>query len=126
MTMNQNGVISTVLFPSESPFDDDDNSIEGLVNTLKELGAPYGKHVQGNLGRSLFPVPSSSMSPDNNIHVVINKKGGMNHRTIGIAHEFGHVILFLRHQPHKHGTPDVDSFIYNRSSAMSKRLGYDY
>ena len=42
-----------------------------------------------------------------------------------MAHEFGHVILYLRGMPSGHGDPGVDDFVYSRASAMSKRLGYD-
>ena len=49
----------------------------------------------------------------------------LNHRSVGMAHEFGHVILYLRGMPSGHGDPGVDDFVYSRASAMSKRLGYD-
>lgn len=52
-------------------------------------------------------------------------KGAPKHRAVGIAHEFGHAILYLRGLPHKHGEPGVDYFVYNcRANLMSIRLGY--
>ena len=65
-------------------------------------------------------------STNNNIQVIINGKGTLNHRTVGMAHEFGHVILYLRGLPFSHGKTGVDDFVYGRSTIMSKRLGYDY
>ena len=62
---------------------------------------------------------------DNNVNVILNSKGSLNHITVGMAHEFGHVILFLNGEPSGHGEPGVDSFVYSRASEMSKRLGYD-
>ena len=87
---------------------------------------PFGKHINGNLGRTLVPTQSASMSTNGNIQIIINSKGTLNHRTVGIAHELGHVIKYIRGEPHKHGEKDVDEFINQRSTAMSKRLGYDY
>lgn len=61
------------------------------------------------------------------MQVIINRKGRLNHRTVGIAHEFGHVILYLRGLPFGHTQPGVDKFVYDeRATIMSKRLGYDY
>lgn len=61
-----------------------------------------------------------------NIQININGKGNINTQTIGIAHEFGHVLLYMRGLPHSHGKPGVDSFIFSRVNLISKRLGYDY
>ena len=44
--------------------------------------------------------------------------------SVGIAHEFAHVILFLRGLPHSHS--QNGGFIYNRQFNVMKRLGYDY
>ena len=66
------------------------------------------------------------MSTNKNIQVIINGKGSLNQRTVGIAHEFGHVIKYMRKEPYRHGEKGVDEFIIKRSTAMSKRLGYDY
>lgn len=48
-------------------------------------------------GQSLFPItglPSGKRSTNGNVQVYINSKGTINHQSVGIAHEFGHVILF--------------------------------
>jgi len=111
----------------ETPYDDDDANLPGYDITCEQLGYPYGKHIQGNLGRSLFPNSTESVSVDGKTHVIVNSKGSINHRTVGIAHEFAHIILFLRGLPYQHNqTVESDAFITNRASAMSKRLGYDY
>lgn len=52
--------------------------------------------------------------------------GNINAQSIGIAHEFAHVLLYLRGKPSGHGEPGVDEFVYGRATMMSKRLGYDY
>ena len=110
-----------------TPMDVSDYDIDdSFCEYLKELGLPFGRTVQGNLGRAIFPVKSKSQSIDSHIHIVINAKGRLNHRTIGLAHEFGHVLLFLRGKPYQHPNPEADSFIYGRATMMSKRLGYDY
>jgi hypothetical protein len=57
---------------------------------------------------------------------MFNGKGKPNHITVGIAHEFGYVILYLRRLPYGHGQSGVDDFVYGRATIMSKRLGYDY
>lgn len=92
--------------------------------------SPFGKHIQGNLGQTLVPdkrLASGKSSTNSHVQVIINKNGTLNHRTVGIAHEFGHVILYLRNVPFSHGQPGVNNFIYNkRADVMSKRLGYDY
>ena len=117
--------IFPVYFPQPEDLNDFDFG-DNFISILKDMGEPIGRHVQGNLGRSLFPVDSNSQSIDSNIHIVINAKGLLNHRTIGIAHELGHVILFLRGKPYQHNNKEVDEFVYGRSTMMSKRLGYDY
>ena len=52
--------------------------------------------------------------------------GTLNHRTVGLAHEFGHVILYLNNRPYGHTQLGVDEFVGVRSTTMSKRLGYDW
>lgn len=118
------GSIETCYFTT-APYDEDDSD---LLNdpSFVDVGVPMGKHINGNLGRTLVPAPSESMSTNNNVQVIINGLGHLNHRTVGIAHEFGHVVLYLKGMPHKHGEPGVDSYIYKKSGMMSKRLGYDY
>ena len=122
----QDGRLIPVEVSKTAPYDDDDNIIATSNDLVILDGEPFGRHIQGNTGRSLFPVPSKQQSPDGNIHVIINEKGTLNHRTVGVAHEFGHVLLFLRNLPYRHGDNGVDSFISSRASEMSKRLGYDY
>ena len=113
-----------------APIDDNtDNYGAQYEQRLIDLGLPLGKSIVGNLGQSLFPQPSMSkkQSINSNIQIVINEKGLLNHRTVGLAHEFGHVILFLRNRPFGHTQPGVDDFVYKqRADIMSKRLGYDY
>jgi len=53
-----------------------------------------------------------------------NRPHDSNHQSVGIAHEFAHVILFLRGLPHSHS--QNGGFIYNRQFNVMKRLGYDY
>ncbi len=62
-----------------------------------------------------------------NIQVIINGKGSLRHQAVGVSHEFGHVILYLRGLPFRHGEKGVGDFIYDkRATVVSKRLGYDY
>lgn len=85
--------------------------------------------IHGNLGQTLVPdrkLPSGKKSIGRNVEIIINGKGSVNHRTVGIAHEFGHVILYLRNKPFGHRQQGVDEFVYGRSTLMSKRLGYDF
>ena len=56
--------------------------------------------------------------------MLINGKGTLNQRTVGLAHEFGHVILYLRNLPFGHGQNNVDPFVYRRNDDMMRRLGY--
>ncbi|MBR4818161.1 MAG: hypothetical protein IKZ72_05925 [Bacteroidales bacterium] len=110
-----------------TPKDEDDNDFPDYVAYCKEYGEPYGKHIVGNLGRSLFPASTESISVDGKIHVIINSKGTLNQRTVGAAHEFAHVLLYFRGLPYQHWqTVESDAFISNKASGMSKRLGYDY
>ena len=53
-----------------------------------------------------------------------NTKGTLNQRSVGIAHEFGHVILFLRNLSHSHSANG--DFIYGRQWNVMKKFGYDY
>ena len=53
-------------------------------------------------------------------------KGSLNQKTVGVAHEFAHVVLYLRNLPFGHRQPNVDNFVYGRSTFISKKLGYDY
>ena len=93
---------------------------------LKQSGEPLGKHIQGNLGQTLYPNSGLKRSTNGNIQININGRGNINAQSIGIVHEFGHVILHLRRLPSGHRQSGVDSFVYGRASMMSKRLGYDY
>ena len=101
----------------------------GAQEQLRKLGEPMGRSVNGNLGQTLFPGNislSGKQSLDNNIQVIINEKSSINHRSLGIAHEFGHVLLYLKGKPFGHGQSGVDDFIYGKSDIMLKRLGYDF
>ena len=97
-----------------------------IQSLLKQSGEPLGKHIQGNLGQTLYPNSGLKRSTNGNIQININGRGNINAQSIGIAHEFGHVILHLRRLPSGHRQSGVDSFVYGRASMMSKRLGYDY
>lgn len=86
-----------------------------------------GRHIQGNTGQSLFPDYGIKRSLNKNIQININGCGNnINAQSIGIAHEFAHVLLYLRGLPSAHGKPGVDDFVFGRATLMSKRLGYDY
>ena len=110
----------------------DDNSADlgsFYEEQLRKMGEPLGRGIRGNLGQTLVPdksLQSGKQSLNNNIQVIINGKSLINHRTVGIAHEFGHVLLYLNNLPFSHGQSGVDDFVYGRASIMSKRLGYDY
>ncbi len=99
------------------------------IQLLKENHMKYGRTVVGCTGTTLLP--SSNFvrrSTNNHIQIYIYASKNINIRTLGICHEFGHAILFLRGQPSGHdiGGP-VDQFIYNdRTDKMAKRLGFDY
>lgn len=69
---------------------------------LVASGQLTGKVIEGNLGQTLVSgneAASGKKSTNNNVQIIINKKGTLNHRTVGIAHEFGHVLLYLRGLP---------------------------
>ena len=94
---------------------------------LETAGQLTGRIIEGNLGQTLVPRHQSLLdksSTNNNIQVIINQKGTIAHQTVGIAHEFGHVILYLNNLPFSHGQPGVDPFVYERNDNMMKRLGY--
>ena len=72
---------------------------------LVASGQLTGKVIEGNLGQTLVSgneAASGKKSTNNNVQIIINKKGTLNHRTVGIAHEFGHVLLYLRGLPFGH------------------------
>ena len=87
---------------------------------------PAGKTICGNFGQSLYPINSNELkkSATNHITIYINDKGTINQRSCAIAHEFGHVVLYMRGLPHSHsGNAD---FIFERQWNVMKRFGYDY
>jgi hypothetical protein len=95
----------------------------------QSMGEPTGRSFNGNTGQFLIPgnsSPSGRNSTSKNIQIIINANGSLNHQTVGMAHEFGHAILYLRGLPHIHGADGVDVFIYSRALRMSQRLGYDF
>jgi hypothetical protein len=113
----------------KAPYDYNTNQDPPAEELLKQWGEPIGKSIHGNLGQTLIPgniSVSGKSSTNNNVQIIINEKGSLNHQTVGIAHEFGHVILYLRGLPYGHRQPGVDEFVYNRHGKMSKRLGYDH
>jgi hypothetical protein len=100
-------------------------SKEAYFKDLESMGFEKGTQVQGVLGATLLPYPAgeSRNSTNENIQVIINGKGTMNHRAIGAAHEFVHVVLYLKGLPDAH--PAADPEIKKRTSEVNKRLGYD-
>lgn len=60
------------------------------------------------------------------IFKLLNSKGNLNHRTRGLAHEFAHVVLYLRGLPYGHTQPGVDTFINEHVLNTVTRLGYDF
>ncbi len=122
--MGKDGKIKTEPFGS-TPYDYTDDFDPALADPPDE----YGFHIQGNTGQSLFPImglESGKRSTSNEIQIIINAAGNLNHRTVGVAHEFAHVVLFLMGKPFGHRQPGVDEFIYGRTKHMSRKLGYDY
>ena len=110
-----------------APSELDDNDLnDTALSLLKLTNQPIGRHIQGNLGQTLFPNEGYKQSTNGNIQIIINGKGNINAQSIGLAHEFGHVILYMRDLPSGHGQLGVNDFVYERASLMSKRLGYDY
>jgi RHS repeat-associated protein len=101
-------------------------SKEEYFKLLESRGYERGTSVQGNLGQTLVPFTEGKPrnSTNNNVQVIVNGKGTLNHRAIGVAHEFVHVVLYLKGRPHMH--PEANSEINKRSNEVSKRLGYDY
>jgi hypothetical protein len=121
----QNGKIKNPPFIKPVDTDTKDENEDYLRNN----GLPTGKYILGSLGQTLMPSKSASgkISTNNNVQIIINGKGSLNHRTVGMAHEFGHVILYLRGLPYSHVISGVDAFIYDmRAIPMSRRLGYDF
>jgi RHS repeat-associated protein len=114
-----------------SPVSDDDTSKDPPYQQemLKMQGFPIGKHIRGNLGQTLIPGNASASgksSTNGNIQIIINGKSNINQRSVGIAHEFGHAILYMRGQPYWHPLKEVDKFVYGRATKMARRFGYDF
>ncbi|MBE6266222.1 MAG: RHS repeat-associated core domain-containing protein [Prevotella ruminicola] len=97
-----------------------------MLDQVLSLGYSKGTTISGNLGQTLYPSQGTGLKSSKNgkIQILINSKGTLNHRTIGIAHEFAHVTLFLRGLPHSHS--NNGDYIYSRQLNVMKRLGYDY
>ena len=94
---------------------------------LRIVGSMTGKVIYGDLGQTLVPndkALSGKSSLRTHAQVIINGKGTLNQRTVGLAHEFGHIILYLRDLPFGHTQNGVDSFVYERNDNMMRRLGY--
>ena len=113
----------------EEPYDYDSRQDLWEIHWAKVRGESYGKRISGNLGQTLMPnarTDSKKSSTNENVQIIINSKGNINHRTMELAHEFGHVILYLRGLPYSHQQLNVDKFINIRIKEMSERLGYEY
>ena len=110
--------------------DDNSKDLDPIYQELIRIGGgTVGKGIRGNTGQTLVPkkgLASGKQSLNDNIQIIINGKSLINHQTVGIAHEFGHVLLYLNNKPFSHTQPGVDDFVYGRATMMSKRLGYDY
>ena len=127
--IDKNGNIKIATF-EYAPYDyNDTNDYECYRQqdgTYPANNRPLGNHIVGNLGVTLVPdANASKKSIDSNVYVIINALGNLNQRTVGIAHEFGHVLLFIAGKPYRHAEPGVDSYIYRSTSIIAKRLGYD-
>ena len=114
----------------EIPYDYDNRIVE--YENYLDLSydkEPRGRSANGNFGQTLIPnadTESGKTSTNGNIQVIINSKGNLNHRTRGLAHEFAHVVLYLRGLPYGHTQPGVDSFINEHVLNTVTRLGYDF
>ena len=125
-TYKMNGKVKSNSF--KTPEDVNTYSEGASYNEMLQMGGLMtGLVIEGDLGQTLVPdgkAASGKSSLNNNIQVIINGKGTLRQRTVGLAHEFGHVILYLRGLPFGHGRNVVDSFVYGRNDNMMRRLGY--
>ena len=114
----------------DKPYDYDTSSDPQAEKYSKNIGDPIGKTFIGNIGQTLVSKErslSGKYSTSNNLQIIINAKGTINQQTVGLAHEFGHVILYMRNQYHGHSKKESNVFIYDqRATPMSRRLGYDF
>ena len=114
-----------------TPFDYNTNEDPQSESLLKLSGEPIGKSFNGNTGRTLIPGNNSvtgANSANNNIQIIINGRGNLNHRAVGFAHELAHVVLYFNSggKIFQHGQPGVNEAINKRATVVSKRLGYDF
>ncbi|MEA4974256.1 MAG: hypothetical protein VB046_00805, partial [Paludibacter sp.] len=83
--------------------------------------------VVGNTGRVLVPGirnPTGANSTNGNLQIIINAQGTLNQRVVGLAHEFGHIVLYLRTngQVFRHGQNDVNNQINIRIDQITNKL----
>ena len=83
------------------------------------LPAPVTREIIIKRGQSLFPESdrapeSGKRSLNGNIQIVINSLCDVNQRTRGLAHEFGHVLLYLLGLPY--GESGNEQFLDMRES----------
>ena len=83
--------------------------------------------VSGNTGRVLIPGennPTGANSTNEHIQVIINSNGSNRQKAVGAAHEFGHVVSYLRFgsQRYTHNDPGVNSEIGKRVRQMMSKL----
>ena len=110
--LDQNGVTHTNTF-EEAPYDSFTSDIPEYERYLLENGEPIGRSIVGNLGQTKFPGAASlsgRRSTNKNVQIVINAKGNINHQSVGLADEFGHVLLYMQGLPHGHGSPSANTF----------------
>ena len=78
---------------------------QAFLDGLNELQMMFDGKKPYSLKRAEFIVEWAyeyKRSTNNNVRININAMGNINQRSCGIAHEFGHVILFFKGQPHSH------------------------
>jgi RHS repeat-associated protein len=97
---------------------------DATISEAIRQGIPKGKTINGNLGQTLYPNKALKTSIGGTIEININSKGSPIHQTVGISHEFAHVVRFLKGLPHSHS--DAGAFIYGCQWDVMKRFGYDY
>jgi RHS repeat-associated protein len=121
---NRNGEIK------DSNKDFDLTKVDELPPPFRDIQDVYENgnwEVVGNTGRALTPgnnSPTGAYSTDNNLQVIINSRGNMRQRAVGAAHEFGHIVLYLRSggKIYRHGQEGVNNEINKRIEKMINKI----